>query len=49
MNRITLGRRPTLREVLGYYEREDFRAYLAKVCGVRRVVLVVNAGTMKLR
>lgn len=42
MNRITLGRRPTLREVLGYYEREDFRAYLAKVCGVRRVVLVVN-------
>jgi len=37
----TLGRRPTLREVLDYYTRDDFLRFLLDTCRTRRVVMVV--------
>jgi len=37
----TSGRRPTLREVLDYYTRDDFLRFLLDTCRTRRVVMAV--------
>jgi len=37
----TIGRRPTLGEVLDYYTRDDFLRFLLDMCRTRRVVMVV--------
>ena len=37
----TLGRRPTLGEVLDYYTRDDFLRFLLDTCRTRRVVMAV--------
>ena len=37
----TLGRRPTLGEVLGYYQQDEFLNFLSDTCCTRRVVMVI--------
>ena len=39
---ITLGRRPTLGEVLDYYTQESFLRFLLATTRYRRVVLVIS-------
>jgi HEAT repeat protein len=39
---VTLGRRPTLGEVLGYYTRSDFLQFLLATCRVRPVVMIIS-------
>ena len=38
---VTLGRKPTLGEVIDYYARDDWIRYLLDTCVVRPVVLVI--------
>jgi HEAT repeat protein len=42
MSVVTLGRRPTLGEVIDYYARDDFVRFLVDVCHRRRVVMVIS-------
>jgi hypothetical protein len=43
MPTVTVGRNPTLGEVIGYYTRDDFSRYLLDTLPVRPVVLVLPA------
>ncbi len=42
MNTITLGRRPTLGEVIEYYTQDSFLRYLLDTVRRRRVVLIIS-------
>ena len=42
MSQITVGRHPTLGEVLDYYARDSFIKFLIETCRVRRVVMVIS-------
>ena len=42
MSQITVGRHPTLGEVLDYYARDSFIEFLIETCRVRRVVMVIS-------
>ena len=42
MSVVTLGRRPTLGEVIDYYTRQEFVRFLIDVCRTRRVVMVIS-------
>ena len=44
MKPVTLGRKPTLGEVIDYYSRDDFLQILACTCRTRPVVLVISEG-----
>jgi HEAT repeat protein len=39
---VTLGRKPTLGEVLDYYTRSDFLQFLLTTCRVRPVVMIIS-------
>ena len=42
MTQTTVGRHPTLGEVIEYYARESFVRFLIETCRVRRVVMVIS-------
>jgi HEAT repeat protein len=43
MSVVTLGRRPTLGEVLDYYAQDEFIRFLIATCRTRRVVMVISS------